>query len=63
MAETISRLQLECERMEEHVLLALHLKYLNQYIKLDLFRDRSEYHCATMMDALGDELRIRMSAL
>ena len=62
MAE-LTYLQLECERMPEHVLLSLHMKYLNQCLQHDLFKDISDLHCKIMLEALGAELRIRMSSL
>ena len=62
MAE-LTHLQLECERMSEVALQQLHLKYLNQCLQHDLWIDISDLHCKIMLEALGVELRTRMSAL
>lgn len=54
--------QLHIERMSERVLLSEHLKYLNEVMKFDLFKDHSDCYESKMLEALGNELRIRRSA-
>lgn len=60
--DEITFLQLEIENMPEMVLTALHMKYINQCMQFDLWMDITDRHCYVMREALGAELRTRMSA-
>ncbi len=62
MAETPTHLQLEIERMPDFVLLALHLKYINRCLTLDLWKDNSETHEFIMREALSSEILVRRDA-
>lgn len=58
----ITNLQLEIERMNEVELSGLHMKYIRKCMEHDLWKDISDTYEYMMREALGKEIRIRMSA-
>jgi len=56
-------MQLYIERMSQTELLRRHMEYINKCMEYDLWKDISHTHEYKMREALGVELRIRMSAI
>ena len=50
------------ERLGEKELLDMHLHYINECMKYDLWKDISDKECWKMREMLFQELRIRMGA-
>jgi len=55
--------RLYIERMPEMELQKTHLWYINRCMKYDLWKDITHTEAYMMREALGSELRIRMSAI
>ena len=62
MAELTESKILYIERMSERELQETHLWYINRCMEYDLWKDISDTMAYKMREALGKELRIRMSA-
>lgn len=50
------------ERLGEKELLDMHMHYIKECMKYDLWKDISDKECWMMREMLGHELRIRMGA-
>ena len=55
-------MELEIERLSEYDLLKKHLHFINECLKYDMWTDYSDTYAYKMREALGAELRTRMSA-
>ncbi len=56
-------MELVIERLSENDLLESHLHYINECLKYDMLTDYSDTFAYKMREALGSELRTRMSAV
>lgn len=62
MERQLTQQVLYYERLSEKDLLEVHMYWINECAKLDLWKDISDTHAYKMREMLGAELRIRMNA-